>query len=111
MRIAAAAVVMAAVSLSASSALARAIMMDDHRMTLPPGIQIAAAGDNRLSDAQFVKVARCQALPGGEGRKASALFNANRRGRTEKVLDKADDARRGAVAGAKLAQECAPLLA
>lgn len=76
---------------------------------------VASAAEVRLSDSQFIKAAKCRALPGAEGEKATAVYNANRRGRATHVLDAADSARRaaergGAEAATKLAEECAAII-
>ena len=84
---------------------------------------VASAAEVRLSDSQFIKAAKCRALPGAEGEKATAVYNANRRGRATHVLDAADSAgraaalaprgpaaRAGAEAATKLAEECAAII-
>ncbi|ATQ42102.1 hypothetical protein [Caulobacter mirabilis] len=76
---------------------------------------VAVAAEARLSDTQFIKVAQCRTLPGADGEKFTALYKANKRGRADHVVDKADAAKRDAERGgadmaAKLAQECAVIV-
>lgn len=74
----------------------------------------AVASEARLTDAQFIKASQCRVLPGADGEKFTALYKANKRGRADHVIDRADMAKRdaergGADTAAKLAPECAAL--
>lgn len=60
-----------------------------------------AFAQTRLSDAQFIKAARCSGLA-GDGR-FDAVINANKRGRDGFVIDKADENRQAAKREAKRA--------
>ena len=62
-----------------------------------------ALAQTRLSDVQFIKVAHCSGLA-GDGR-FDAVFDANRYGRTARVLDRAEEARRDAARKAKRARD------
>ena len=75
---------------------------------------VASAAEARLTDAQFIKASQCRVLPGADGEKFTALYKANKRGRADFVIDRADTAKReaergGADMAAKLAQECAAI--
>lgn len=60
----------------------------------------------RLSDAQFVKAARCKGLAKAEGidtKAVDAVIKANKRGRADWIVDKALDAQDSAQAEASRA--------
>jgi hypothetical protein len=62
----------------------------------------AYAADGRLSDSQFVKAAHCKGLSGGaEVPDLDALIKAQKRGRSDHVLERAGDAR---TDGARMAR-------
>lgn len=79
------------------------------------GSTAAFAADARLSDSQFVQVARCQGLAAGDAAKFDAIYKAQKRGRADFVIDKAANARSdaarlvrsdAAAAAAALASDC-----
>jgi len=80
------------------------------------GTGAAFAADARLSDGQFVQVARCRGLAAGDdAAKFDALYKAQKRGRADFVIDKADAARSdgarlvrtdASAAAAALAADC-----
>ena len=80
------------------------------------GSATAFAADGRLSDSQFVRVARCQGLAaGGDTATFDAVYKAQKRGRADFVVDRADTARSeaarlvrtdAAAAAAALASDC-----
>ena len=51
------------------------------------GSTAAFAADARLSDSQFVQVARCQGLAAGDAAKFDAIYKAQKRGRADFVID------------------------
>ncbi|MDB5472636.1 MAG: hypothetical protein JWR84_4196 [Caulobacter sp.] len=56
---------------------------------------VSAQPADRLSDAQFVKAARCKGLAKGEGidtKGVDAVIKANKRGRADWIIDKAMNA-------------------
>ncbi len=57
----------------------------------------AAFAQSRLTDAQFIKAARCAGLAGEDSAKFDALLKANKRGRVDFVLDKASSAKDAAA--------------
>lgn len=59
----------------------------------------------RLSDAQFVKAARCAGLAGEDGARFNDLVKANKRGRATFVVDRAADAKSQASREARAAAE------
>ncbi len=67
----------------------------------------AFAAEGRLSDAQFMKAARCAGLAGdeAEAEKFNALVKANKRGRAEFVVDRAMAAKAAAARTARSAGE------
>lgn len=66
------------------------------------GAGTAFAADGRLSDNQFVKAAHCKGLSGGaEVPDLDALIKAQKRGRSDHVLERAGDAR---TDGARMAR-------
>lgn len=67
----------------------------------------AYAADGRLSDSQFVKAAHCKGLSGGaEVPDLDALIKAQKRGRSDHVLERAGDAR---TDGARMARKDAAM--
>ena len=70
------------------------------------GSTAALAAEARLSDGQFIQAARCSGLATGEAAaKFNAVIKAQKRGRADFVVDKADSAR---TDGARLARTNAP---
>lgn len=65
----------------------------------------AAFADTRLSDAQYIKAARCAGLSGEDSDKFDALLKANRRGRADFVSDKALNAKNDAARQLRSARE------
>ena len=62
----------------------------------------AVASEARLSDSQFVKTAHCRGLANGaEAARFDTLLKSQKRGRSDHVIDKADNARDD---GARLAR-------
>lgn len=64
-----------------------------------------AFAQTRLTDMQFVKLARCSGLAGEDAAKFDAVIDANKQGRATFIADKAKDARRAAVREARSAGE------
>lgn len=64
----------------------------------------AAFAQTRLTDTQFIKVARCAGLA-GDGAGFDAVMKANKRGRDSYIIDKARDARSAAEREARTAGE------
>jgi hypothetical protein len=65
----------------------------------------AFAAEGRLSDSQFIKAARCAGLAGADSEKFDALVKANKRGRADFVLEKANTARSDAARATRSARE------
>jgi len=66
------------------------------------GSTAAFAAEARLSDSQFIQAARCSGLASGDAAaKFNAVIKAQKRGRADFVVDKADSAR---TDGARLAR-------
>ena len=63
-------------------------------LALAGATAVSAQPAERLSDAQFVKAARCKGLAKAEGidtKAVDAVIKANKRGRADWIVDKADE--------------------
>jgi len=65
----------------------------------------AAFAQTRLSDMQYVKLARCSGLAGEDSARFDALLKANKQGRDSYIADKAASARTTAAREARTAGE------
>ncbi len=72
-------------------------------LAVASGAAASASAQTRLTDIQFVKVARCAGLAGDD--RFDAVYKANEKGRSPFAIAKADEARDSAAREARRVQK------